>query len=784
MSVQQQTPVNRYVGNGVTTVYATNYKALAKTDVGVSVDGIVKTVDVDFTVTGLNQDSGFSVTFVAAPANLATVVIYRATRAQRLTDYQNLGDFNTPVVNPDFDNPILMIQELKEQASRALTFPITDSDANIAGAALGSVDTRKGKYLFFNAITGAIEYALSLATTALTQAVIGLLLYPRTAAETAASITPTNYAYPAGHVYRYGTNTVPGTTNMAAALVSANTVAVASGLSIIIPETLHIGSTVTVTAPIVDSMAQLFSTTSLITISNNLPVRPEWFGSAQGNIRIAINALPSTGGTIQLEEKVYPPQGFSYGAGATAGVCISKDNVRIQGRKMPRLASDMRSLTGGSIIQGFFLAFANNFQTADFGVDSGITVVNNFYGGTPVDALLCTYPDDTTKAAAALRTFVRHHNVVGLCASPSAAVHAVIAGEGYDQVVTTGEVMGAYGVHGIVFKCTSVRAATLTAFCNGSEGVIIKADTQATARAGHVQIDKIYTRAQGPIGLTPYTTGTQSYGVLINPSGATVDLVEIGQIDTAGASIGIGNAFAGNFSSSSIKIGRAIVDATGVAGTTQGLQILGSATQIVLRWNIEHLEARNVSVGAQIIFSNGPALNQHCHIGHLHAVNAQVALDIGSSSYLSIDTVTTDNLSSAVYHITGTPKIAVGILFKDANTPAVYDSSGGGLVPALSGGWTQVAANDPFSVDLLGGRINLRGLVKPAASPNICTLPQWAWPGTNKRFVVQGYNGATQVAVPLLVSSAGLVAINEVAGGVANCTTWLSLSGVTYDSQA
>lgn len=204
MSVQQQTPVNRYVGNGVTTVYATNYKALAKADVAAWIDGVAKTVDVDFTVSGLNQDSGFSVTWVVAPANGTNVVIARQSAKQRLADYQNLGDFNTPTVNPDFDNPILMIQELQEQASRALTLPITDSPTSLAGAALGSVDNRKGKYLFFNAITGAIEYALNLVTTALSQSIIGQLLFPQSDEETAAGVVPVNYFWTYGHPKRFG----------------------------------------------------------------------------------------------------------------------------------------------------------------------------------------------------------------------------------------------------------------------------------------------------------------------------------------------------------------------------------------------------------------------------------------------------------------------------------------------------------------------------------------------------------------------------------------------------
>ncbi len=46
-------------------------------------------------------------------------------------------------------------------------------------------------------------------------------IYKRTAAEIAAGVTPTDTSYPAGDVRRYGANTVPGTTDMAAAIQNA-----------------------------------------------------------------------------------------------------------------------------------------------------------------------------------------------------------------------------------------------------------------------------------------------------------------------------------------------------------------------------------------------------------------------------------------------------------------------------------------------------------------------------------------------------------------------------------
>jgi hypothetical protein len=55
----------------------------------------------------------------------------------------------------------------------------------------------------------------------ITQQFIGQKLWPRSQAEIAAGVTPVNYAYPPGVVDRYGTNTIPGTTDMGPAIQAA-----------------------------------------------------------------------------------------------------------------------------------------------------------------------------------------------------------------------------------------------------------------------------------------------------------------------------------------------------------------------------------------------------------------------------------------------------------------------------------------------------------------------------------------------------------------------------------
>lgn len=64
----------------------------------------------------------------------------------------------------------------------------------------------------------------------LSQEVIGRYLYPRTAAEIAASVTPVDWQYPECYIDRYGTNTTPGTTDMTDAIQTAVDVAHAKGV--------------------------------------------------------------------------------------------------------------------------------------------------------------------------------------------------------------------------------------------------------------------------------------------------------------------------------------------------------------------------------------------------------------------------------------------------------------------------------------------------------------------------------------------------------------------------
>lgn len=127
MTVSAQTPINRSAGNGVTTVFPYTFKIIAAGDIEVSVDDFVKTLNVDYTVTGAGVDGGGNVTMTVAPASGTTVVRRRNMAFVRTTDYQDQGALPAATLDNDIDAPVMMIQQLDERLDRTFSLPASSS---------------------------------------------------------------------------------------------------------------------------------------------------------------------------------------------------------------------------------------------------------------------------------------------------------------------------------------------------------------------------------------------------------------------------------------------------------------------------------------------------------------------------------------------------------------------------------------------------------------------------------------------------------------------------------
>jgi len=155
VTVSAQTPINRSTANGVTTVFPYNFKVLAAADLEVSLDGVVKTLTTDYTLSGVGDDAGGNVTMLSAPANGVTVVRRRNMAYIREVDYQDQGELPTDTLDDDQDAPILMIQQVAEGLSRAVSLPPEST-----GVSLTLPTPAALQYLRWNAAADALESVL------------------------------------------------------------------------------------------------------------------------------------------------------------------------------------------------------------------------------------------------------------------------------------------------------------------------------------------------------------------------------------------------------------------------------------------------------------------------------------------------------------------------------------------------------------------------------------------------------------------------------------------------
>ena len=125
MTVPVQIPFNQYIANGVTTEFPFTFLATSETHLKVFLGTVQQTTG--FTVTGVGDDSGGSVSFTSPPLSTDLVTIRRNIPLGRtLFDYQNSGDFSADVVDLDFDTIWQAIQQISSDFNdRVLKFPET-----------------------------------------------------------------------------------------------------------------------------------------------------------------------------------------------------------------------------------------------------------------------------------------------------------------------------------------------------------------------------------------------------------------------------------------------------------------------------------------------------------------------------------------------------------------------------------------------------------------------------------------------------------------------------------
>jgi len=142
------------VAAGVTqSSFTVPFEFFEEGDLNVYIDGTLKTITTDYTVTGGSGSTGSITMTVVGASGGSTVVVTRSIPLERTTDFPTSGPFDVTSLNEELDRFTAMSADLKDQVDRSLQLNDYDADANLT---LPDLDSRKGKVLAFDGVTGDI----------------------------------------------------------------------------------------------------------------------------------------------------------------------------------------------------------------------------------------------------------------------------------------------------------------------------------------------------------------------------------------------------------------------------------------------------------------------------------------------------------------------------------------------------------------------------------------------------------------------------------------------------
>jgi len=151
MAVQEQVPYVNYVGNGVTTAFAYPFKVLEAQDLAVILNDVTQPSG-SYTVSGLGNDAGGTVTFPVAPGAGVAISLQSDVVLARTTDYQQNGDILAETQDNDFDRIWLALGSVRSLVGGAIRVPYPEQVQ-----VLPKASERVDRLLAFDPSTGKPE---------------------------------------------------------------------------------------------------------------------------------------------------------------------------------------------------------------------------------------------------------------------------------------------------------------------------------------------------------------------------------------------------------------------------------------------------------------------------------------------------------------------------------------------------------------------------------------------------------------------------------------------------
>lgn len=155
MTISTTTVKNSYSGDGSTATFNYTFKVLADTDLTVIIRNnlgteTTKTLSTHYTITGVGDAAGGSITFTSGniPSATETVVLIRDTAQTQSIDYIANDPFPAETHEEGLDRSVILSQELQEEVDRSIKISRTNTMTSTEFT-VGPTE-RAGKFLSFD----------------------------------------------------------------------------------------------------------------------------------------------------------------------------------------------------------------------------------------------------------------------------------------------------------------------------------------------------------------------------------------------------------------------------------------------------------------------------------------------------------------------------------------------------------------------------------------------------------------------------------------------------------
>ena len=112
MTVLTDTMKINYVGDGATVDYIYDFRIIRSDEALVKVDGVEISA---FTISGLGNPGGGTITFATAPVDQSDILIQRDVNLTQLIDYRAYDPFPAETHETGLDRLVMMIQQINNQ---------------------------------------------------------------------------------------------------------------------------------------------------------------------------------------------------------------------------------------------------------------------------------------------------------------------------------------------------------------------------------------------------------------------------------------------------------------------------------------------------------------------------------------------------------------------------------------------------------------------------------------------------------------------------------------------